>query len=66
MGLEVVVDDGLGCMFGGTDSTIERFSSTRVSYLFEVALCTCTHLSPLLPLKVVMQGLDGLFLVTVR
>ena len=37
MGLEVVVDDGLGCVFGGIDSTIERFSSTRVSYLFDVA-----------------------------
>ena len=37
MGLEVVVDDGLGWLFGGIDSTIERFSSTRVSYLFDVA-----------------------------
>ena len=39
MGLEVVVDldDGLGCVFCGIDSTIERFSSTRVSYLFDVA-----------------------------
>ena len=37
VGLEVVVDDGFGCVFGGIDSTIERFSSTRVSYLFDVA-----------------------------
>ena len=39
VGLEVVVDldDGLGCVFGGIDSTIERFSSPRVSYLFDVA-----------------------------
>ena len=37
MGLEVVVDNGLGCVFAGIDSTIERFSSTRVSYLFDVA-----------------------------
>ena len=55
-------------MFAGIDSTIERFSSTRVSYLFDVATfyvyspCTCTCT----PLKVVMQGFDGLFLVTVR
>ena len=26
-----------GCVFGGIDSTIERFSSTRVSYLFDIA-----------------------------
>ena len=37
MGLEVVVDNGLGYVFAGIDSTIERFSSTRVSYLFDVA-----------------------------
>ena len=39
VGLEVVVDldDGLGCVFGGIDSMIERFSSLRVSYLFDVA-----------------------------
>ena len=36
VGLEVV-DDGFGCVFGGIHSTIERFSSTRVSYLFDVA-----------------------------
>ena len=36
MGLEVVVA-GLGCVFAGIDLTIERFSSTRVSYLFDVA-----------------------------
>ena len=38
VGLEVVlVDDGLGCVFGGINSTIKQFPSTRVSYLFEVA-----------------------------
>ena len=37
MGLDVVVDAGLGCVFGGVDSTIERFSSTKLSYLFDVA-----------------------------
>ena len=29
-GLEVVVDVGLGCVFDGVDSTVERFSSTKV------------------------------------
>ena len=66
VGLEVVVDDGFGCVFGGIDSTIERFSSTSVLYLFDIATVYVTHLNPLLPLKVVMKGLDGLFLVTVR
>ena len=28
---------GFGYVFGGIDSTIERFSSTRVLYLFDVA-----------------------------
>ena len=57
-------------MFAGIDSTIERFSSTIVSYLFDVATlyvyspCTCTCTCT--PLKLVMQGFDGLFLVTVR
>ena len=37
VGLDVAVDAGLGCVFGGVDSTIERFSSTKVSYLFDVA-----------------------------
>ena len=37
VGLEVVVDDGLGCVFGGIASTMKLFSSTSVSYLFDVA-----------------------------
>jgi len=37
VGLEVVVDDGLGCEFGGIDSVIELFPLTRVSYLFDIA-----------------------------
>ena len=37
LGWEWLVDDGFGCMFGRIHSTIERFSSTRVSYLFDVA-----------------------------
>ena len=31
---------GFGYVFGGIDSTIERFSSTRVLYLFDIATPT--------------------------
>ena len=54
VGLEVVVDGGLDCVFGEIDSTMELFSSTGVSYLFDVATVY------------VVRDLYGLFLVIVR
>lgn len=37
VGPEVVIHDGIGCLFDGIDLTIERFSSTSISYLFDAA-----------------------------
>ena len=48
-------------MFVGIDSTIERFSSTRVSYLFDVATVYVYSFESTITVEScdVMQGLDG-------